>query len=397
MSPQRGSNSSAGCWIVILIAAVIGGLAYFGNQKPAAQSNAQMIGADPQAFKTAQDLYNFPARVALSEDEQTALLGEVDALMAEGFLPEDSHFREVLLKLDGAGDLEAVVAKVGSGLNGYKDRLDSSSTIGSDVQALFNQGNNEYLAGNFSAAEEKYLEVLRQAPNHWDARNNLGLCDLHLGNHVDAVMQFNLLYLAAPTYRGATQNLTVALERMGLSAQAYGHAKGLVSQDAKLPMAQYNLAWFESKNGNYTDAASIYRKALDLVPNYANALHAAAVNKLAKGDQPTSQELNTFSAEEKSLINAAATVPAAAAASPIVWWWWALMVLGILILVGLFFRSAVNERTNAFVWVMLTTIGLIIALIVCAIFFRNSSTFAMVLSALIGLNVLIMIPSSAPN
>lgn len=370
-------------------------VAYFSLiNTPGNTKNNPLTGADPHPFEDASDLYNYPQKEKQTNARYLALLGNFNSFVKKGAYPEEEDFRTVLLKLDGAADLNAVNTRIEDSHQGYKNKFAAlSMVIKSDVEVLVNQANVAFEAEKYVEAAAKYIQVLKKAPGHLDARNNLGLCDLHLGNNISAIMHFNLILAASPSYYGAEQNLSVALERINLSAKAYEHAQNIVKQDATLPMAQYNLGWFENQNKNYKEAFNRYEAALKIKGNYTKALRASALNKMEIGVRPADNELAALPPAEKDAYPTIA--PKAAVKASLAWWWWVLMVSAILVTIGLSFRAANNSRQNPTLWGLLSAVGIIIAVIVFAIGFRDNSTFSMILWGFVILNILVMIPSSA--
>jgi hypothetical protein len=213
---------------------------------------------------------------------------------------------------------------------------------------------------------------------------------------------------------------------MGLSSQALEHARNIIQQNASLPMAQYNLGWFQTLNNDYIGAEKSFNAAVNLYARYTKAQHASTLNKIAGGITLSKTDLGTLSKAEKSTYSsisktgitapvATNITPASTNIAPVstnpaqtsakttiarpkfvaAWWWWVLMVSAIFVLVILFGRAANNDKNGAAVWGFLSTIAVIIAVIVFAIWFRSNSTFSTVLWCFVILDIIIMIPSSS--
>jgi tetratricopeptide (TPR) repeat protein len=423
---KKSKNSGKTCGLIILIG--IGFIVVLSLLGPVISkitgktstptAKMEFLGADPKAFASAQELYSFTPKQKLTVSEVSSQMVKFQSMVDSGTYPENNAFRPLLLLLDGAADLDSIEKAIEHAVPTYVARSDfskSPSSTNSKANKAFTDGNTQYESGKFEMAAQKYIEVLSLVPGHLDARNNLGLCDLHLGNNVSALMHFNLILAASPKYLGAEQNLSVALERIGLSSKALAHARNIVAQDASLPMAQYNLGWFALQNKSYTEATAAFSKALELYPDYSKALHANTINKLASGEKlsksdisnlPKAEQAAYSSDPQKATAQPASTQPARSqptSSNPVTVkpksvatvWWWVFMVIAIITLIGLTLRAAMNDRVGGFGWGAITAIGMIIAVIVFAVWFRGSSTYSIVLWSFVGLNILVMIPGSS--
>ena len=413
---KKSNSSGKTCGLIILIGigfivllSLLGPtISKIAGKISTPSAKVEFLGADPKAFASAQELYSFTPKQKLTVSDVSSQMVKFQSLVHSGTYPEDNAFRPLLLVLDGAADMDSIEKAIENAVPTYVARSDfskSPSSTNSKAKSAFTQGNTQYESGKFELAAQKYIEVLGLVPGHLDARNNLGLCDLHLGNNVSALMHFNLVLAASPKYLGAEQNLSVALERIGLSIKALAHAKNIVAQDASLPMAQYNLGWFALQNKSYTEASAAFNKALLLYPNYPKALHANTINKLASGEKLSKSDLSNLPKAEQSAYSSDPQKATAqpTSANPVTVkpksvataWWWVLIVIAIITLIGLTFRAAVNDRVGGFGWGAISAIGMIIAVIVFAVWFRGSSTYSIVLWSFVGLNILIMIPGSS--
>jgi tetratricopeptide (TPR) repeat protein len=407
-SSSSDSKTTCGCLIVVAVVIAIIVAVNSGKSSTSSKSGVQLQGADPKAFQTAQDLYSFPEKQALSNSETNSLLNDLKAYVNAGTYPEDTNFRSVLLRLDGAPDKTAIVTAIEQAAPVYYANGNFSSSSTTQGNASFNSGNTSYEAGKFDTAVTSYTQALVLSPGHLDARNNLGLAEMHLGNNVAALLHFNIILGARSNYLGAEQNTAVALERMGLSSQAQEHARHVASQDSSLPMAHYNLGWFASLNQDYSGAEKSFASAVKLYPNYTKAKHASTVNKIASGAKLTKTDLSTLPKAEQSAYSSigkpAAPTPVkvskpaandtkTAAVKPksvTTVWWWVLMVASWIVLFILMGVAATKEKAGATVWGLFSLVGIIITVIVFAIFFRSSSTFSIVLWSFVGLDIIIM-------
>lgn len=373
-----------------------------------------IIGADPHAFASALELYEHKDIQKISDDEWPEVLSSLQSGIKKHTLPEETNFRNLLLDLDG-GPAEEVFSEIAGIGNNYNSTIRNLPRNFSKGNKEFINGNSEYVRGNFEQAADYYIKALSYTPSYLDARNNLGLCDLHLGNNVSAAFNFYLVSKYTTSYLGAAQNLSVALERMGLRDEAYEYVL-MVSSNSKLPMGQYNRGWFEMQNGKFAKSENFFKSAINLYDGYDKAKSSLALAKLADGETLSKDEEVYLS----SLNPETTATPAIKSPTPnktqisqsktetdgqkdkeepseslIQWWWWALWVAGVITQIGLTIRADMNIREGTKVWGIISTIGLIVAIIVFAALFNSSLVFAWILWILMGLNIIILIPTSA--
>jgi Flp pilus assembly protein TadD len=259
------------------------------KEKKEEAQGVTVFGADPKAFGNARDLLPTPRKPA-PYTEPTQLPSELGVLLSSGELPEKDKSRcsEIL---------RSVSAVTGKGYQELRQMAEQAakrferkkSSRPASVDESFAEGNRMYERGAFSEACAKYGETLCAWSEHLDARNNLALAEIHQGHNALAVFHLIVLKTLAPDYAGADINLSVALERLGLSEEAYSTGKSLADKSPALPAAQYNLAWFENARGRYAAATKGLEAALRTLPDYDKAKHLYALNELEAGRRPDSQ------------------------------------------------------------------------------------------------------------
>jgi hypothetical protein len=96
-----------------------------------------------------------------------------------------------------------------------------------------------------------------KAWGHYDARNNLALAQLHLGNDLTAEMELLILKQLNDSYVPAAVNLTVVYERLGLEQKARDLAEQAAHAGSDVPQAVFNAAWFKDLAGSHTEALAL--------------------------------------------------------------------------------------------------------------------------------------------
>lgn len=390
MSPTKSQNeSTAGCVIGIIIVAVIIIASFNSCSKKGDKrksTGVEILGADPQAFKSAEDMFEEKEVDRLTTSEYNRLAEDFQFLVNEDVSPENAELREVLLQLDGARDMQDVNDMLMTATLQYMLMEGTEEFSQMMVDVAFSDGNEAYEKGDFEKAIEHYITVLEMDPYHKDARNNLGLSELHLGNNVAAMMNFRIILLKSPTYLGAKQNLSVALERMGLSEEAKDVAEEIVAENPKLPMALYNLGWMQSVDGEFEVAHTSLQEALKLKTDYAKAIQAYNLNKVANGEELSNAEMRTISKGSVSTSNTAQSNT-----KILTWVWWVMFAVAIVFQFILSSLAAANDRSGTMAYGLLALIIYIIAAIVFVIFFRTNQIFSNILWYFAGFNSLILI------
>jgi tetratricopeptide (TPR) repeat protein len=411
-------KTSKGCIVALIIAIVIGSAICvlsntIGKSAQKTSSGTELIGHDPHAFENASALYSLVPQTLLTKSDYTDLKNQFVAYVDQGLMPENPEFRQLLLRLNGSPDMKDANNLIESNITQYVTRIkDGTTAVNTTMQTNFTAANSYYQSGEFDQAANAYIQILDQNPGHLDARNNLGLCDLHNGNYFSAIMQFNLVLAVSPKYYGAEQNLSVALEQMGLSDEAMNIASKLVKDDANLPMAQYNLGWFQTKTEKFSDADKSYAAALKLIATYPLASRALALNKIANGEKLSAADLKTLSTDEKNALdNVKKVAPTAQTVTATktntttsatttttktpkrltTWVFWLIMVVAILLLILLTAAASGNYNDGAAAWGVFSIIILVIAVVVFAIWFNTSVAFSTIIWIFTGLDFVILV------
>lgn len=158
----------------------------------------------------------------------------------------------------------------------------------------FEQGNSHYEAGRFDQAVESYRVALTDYPAFWDAWNNMALAEMHSNNDLVALFVFSTLTKNNPKYAGGSINLSVCLERLGQDSAAYDIAAAVVAKQDQMPMARYNMAWFENSRAKFGSASTYLVNSMGSVSDYAVAKWLQTINSMESGRSITAVELKAL-------------------------------------------------------------------------------------------------------
>lgn len=225
-----------------------------GEEKPkekAEYSNTQ-LGRDPQAFASAAAMFKVAARGPCD-----AAPDRIAEMLQAGASLDSAEVRDAILAENPCRGDEAVQTAASE----WAD-LAAARFIGQGANAppgALAEANERYAAGDFKAATAKYLVLLRQAPKHLDARNNLALAHMHLGNDLLAEVDLEVLRRLDAKYLPAIVNLTVVCERQGLRTRALAAAREAVRLQREAPAAAFNLAWFAEVYGAHDVAETLLK------------------------------------------------------------------------------------------------------------------------------------------
>lgn len=143
---------------------------------------------------------------------------------------------------------------------GKKPNLRTGATLAFKGANSYYKRKSKTREGNIKileVARKKYLEVLKKYPTHLDARNNLALCELHLGNDLAAQLELETLRELSPVYMPAMINLTVVYERLRRSKRAEKLAHETHQKHPKIPQAVFNAGWYLNNEGKYDKARAL--------------------------------------------------------------------------------------------------------------------------------------------
>jgi len=120
-------------------------------------------------------------------------------------------------------------------------------TAAGTMHALVDAADKLYTQGKFIEAGASYMKALLQAPLHFDARNNLALAEIQLGNDLIAQLQLEILRRLNRTYLPALVNLTIVYERLGENEKARSLAAE-AEKTGKIPQTVFNQIWYRLRD-----------------------------------------------------------------------------------------------------------------------------------------------------
>lgn len=206
------------------------------------------VGKDPHAFQTSAEMLQ--VQEAKPYDSIAGqLIKEIGKAIAAGQILEQQDVWQAAGGLNPYRFEPAILDNAGVWADGFVGNIRGHRGESASVEMLHG-GNELYKVKRFWDASQKYLEILVGEPHHFDARNNLALAQLHLGNDIRALLELEILQRLNPEYAQAKVNLTVVHERFNRSIEARVYARRAYDAALSLPAAIFNLAWYESMHDN---------------------------------------------------------------------------------------------------------------------------------------------------
>jgi tetratricopeptide (TPR) repeat protein len=137
--------------------------------------------------------------------------------------------------------------------------------------------------GNFPAALSLLWEAAGLAPRDADIQNRLGEALERIGALDPAVAAYRVAVQEKPDFRKASNNLILALVKVGRGEEAVERARALVAAEPKDPDRYFTLGLAQSEQ-NINDAIASFRRALELAPKHTLARYNIAL-ALNRSDQ----------------------------------------------------------------------------------------------------------------
>lgn len=130
--------------------------------------------------------------------------------------------------------------------------------------------------GNYSAALTLLWEAAGLAPRDPDIQNRLGEALDRIGALDAAITAYGVAVKENPDFRKASNNLILALVRVGKGEEAVQRARTLVSANPTDPDRYFTLGLAQSEQ-NITDAIASFRRTLELDPRHVLARYNLAL------------------------------------------------------------------------------------------------------------------------
>ena len=141
------------------------------------------------------------------------------------------------------------------------------------LRELFRTAVRQHQSGQFSAAEQAYLQILQQNPRHAQSLHLLGVVELQTGrladarNHIEQAIQVGP---ATAAFYGNLGTVCVSLKKPAEAIVAYERA---IELDASFVDAHYNLANTLRELSRFEEAESAFKRAIELQPDHAGSLN----------------------------------------------------------------------------------------------------------------------------
>lgn len=140
-----------------------------------------------------------------------------------------------------------------------------------DTPELLSQAVSLHRAGRLTEAAQRYREILRREPQHFDALHLLGVTRLQSGDCVGALPLLETAVQLRPANPDAWVNLGNALRESGQSDRALVAFDRALTLHPRLAEAHYNRALTLQHQGANAAALESYDHALTLEPNFLDA------------------------------------------------------------------------------------------------------------------------------
>jgi len=145
--------------------------------------------------------------------------------------------------------------------------------------------------GIYANSETLWQTTLRQNPDCWMGRDNLGLVLVQQGRMDEAMTQFQKSLEVKPDCEEACYDLGIALEHEGRVDEAIAHYQQALEIQPAYIAARNNLGLALLQKARVEEAISQFQKALQISPEYAEAHNNLGLALLQKGraDEAISQ------------------------------------------------------------------------------------------------------------
>jgi tetratricopeptide (TPR) repeat protein len=150
---------------------------------------------------------------------------------------------------------------------------------------LVSQGNGLYRQNDFAGAKAKYAEAVSNDNTYADAYTDLSLACARLGEFEDAVTNVQQAIALEADNQQHRLNLGKIYAMQGLYSEAVAAFTEAINldTDSDYKEAYYNRAWCYDEQANYEDAATDYGEAVDIDPQYAEAMVGMAITSAKQG------------------------------------------------------------------------------------------------------------------
>jgi tetratricopeptide (TPR) repeat protein len=183
----------------------------------------------------------------------------------------------IRLSLKGAALTTACIAVLGGSTRLRAHGLVFDSPAPQATDDLYQAAQRDVTKGNYSAAAEKFRQMLRQNPNSPELWSDLGVAYSMEGQHQDAVEAFEKALQLNPLLRSANLMLGIDLVRLGKPEGAIPHLELVLKQQPADGDALSVLASALFATHQFEKAAAVFRRESQLDDKAANAWYGMGI------------------------------------------------------------------------------------------------------------------------
>ena len=144
-----------------------------------------------------------------------------------------------------------------------------------DPHSYFFAGTMEELVGRSEKAEELYRKALQMEPNYASAANNLAYLMVQRGEDLDSALSLaQIARQKMPDSAGAADTLAWVYYHKGLYGVAAGLLREALQRSPRNATYHYHLGMVYEKQNNKAAARTQLELALQINPNYPDAIHS---------------------------------------------------------------------------------------------------------------------------
>jgi tetratricopeptide (TPR) repeat protein/serine/threonine protein kinase len=265
----------------LLLAAGLGGLAWYGLSRPASdprrlseQAMQEKLAApDPVEAHKAQEKVLLKARALLGEENVDGAIELLQQLLRiKNDFPE-AHF-SLGVALEKKEDLQGARRAYQTALEFKKDFAQASDNLGGLLSRM----------GDMAGAIRVYREAINRNPDSPETCNNLGMALASTGDVESAIAVYQEALRLKKDFTQAHYNLGNALEKKKDLDAAIKEYQEALRLKPDFPEAYYHLGVARANKGDAAGAIVAYRKALAVNPKLALAHNNLGVLLAEQGD-----------------------------------------------------------------------------------------------------------------
>lgn len=173
--------------------------------------------------------------------------------------------------------MTAGIAVLGGTMRFYAHGLMFDSSASQATNELYQAAQSDVTKGNYSAAAEKFRQMLKLDPNSPELWSDLGVAYSMEGRHQEAVEAFEKALQLNPSLRSANLMLGIDLVRLGKPDGAIPHLELVLKQQPADGDALSALASALFATHQFEKAADVFRRESQLNSRAANAWYGMGI------------------------------------------------------------------------------------------------------------------------